>query len=167
MLGFTIKKAAALAAVIAAASLAVASPANASSTPSFDLGGTFCMATGPSNAMFMTMRPNFAIYAANLYSRIESQRVYARAALYSLTTGKLVLVTNWIYGTAFDYDNPAGWFLLNDGTYLGPSGASILTFTVYQHGTYRVQLQFAWEQGSSGAPAGSSPWYWNGGSCSF
>jgi hypothetical protein len=157
MFRLTIKKA--LAAAIGAAALATAGPANAGTTPSWDVSGAFCFAYG--NTMVVT--PNFGIMAANLYSyRGESQRVYARVALYSYNTGSWILTSHWIYGTAYDFTGPLQWTDLTTGQIFGSDGSAALTIDVYQRGTYLTKVQFAWDTSSAGAPGGTSDWFSEG-----
>jgi hypothetical protein len=162
MLHFTTKKAAGLAAVIAAASLAVAAPAKAGNNPSITITPVFC------STFTWQILPQFGILAADRYSYYgESQRVWVRSQVWSRTTQTWSPASHWYYGTATDTSGPQTWTDATTGQVTGNGNWTPITWNISQPGSYQVTLQFAWDQGSSDGPAGSTNALLEPGICTF
>lgn len=180
MLGFTIKKAAGLAIIFAAASLAIAAPANAtyflSPDPTINIfADTYCAGNGQ-------MFPTFWADGANLDQyKVETQRIYVQLGMYSRATG-FVADSTYYFGdskgfdisTASQMDHVQRWYDAYTGQELNPSGYLKLGIYNRGHGTYQVWMRFAWDTSSSGASSsrsffatGWTGWYGARGTCTY
>jgi hypothetical protein len=136
---------------LVAASLCVAAPAKASTIPTLNWFGPGCGYLG-------TMSPHFEIYAADRYTNyVETQRVWVRARFFDLSNRTWSMPTSWYYGTATDSQRPGWWWQYGTNKvsmdFYGPP----ILYQATHSGSYWVALQFAWDQGSTGAPAGGNP----------
>ena len=169
-------------AVVAAASLAVARPANAayaiSPIPTLSMYAAEC---NPSNAQ---MYPSFTIDGANLdLYRYETQVIYVQLGIKSLTTGQFFSSVVY-YGMSKGQDNSFApqWDHVQDWYELGTNRRAValwghsLAWNINQHGTYQIALRFAWDESSSGAresryymPStnGWTNWGWEAGTCTY
>ena len=162
MFRFTIKKATTLALLVLATSLAVAAPANAGDYPSYSMYSPFCSPwTGQ-------QIPQFGILAADRYTyRGETQRVWVRAQSYDWTRQAWSAPSHWFYGIATDFAGPQNWTDATTGQISGNANWSPIIFNVWASGTFQFALQFAWDQGSTGGPSGSTNFLWEPGTCKF
>jgi hypothetical protein len=167
------KRSAGLAALVLAASLAIAAPANAtvylSNTPTWNLSSVVCLHTSGQ------MLPQLTVDGANLYYAYpETQRVYVQFVLYSLTTGQSTITTGYFYGDATGFDNPfvpqwdhvQTWF--SSATGAPVSNYTPFVWNINRSGTYQVAVRFAWDRSTAGASAsGWTNWVWEPGTCAF